>query len=265
MNLKFLTLWYSKIAFRFLSDENKKIFRQLEKVSLKIISAQSHLSFNETCLNNKLLPKYTNVHLHDEAVKTEPFYENFRENLVNHEVTKQDLKISDLEKLKTELSSSLRSSIDNFRFKSLMTFLQRIIDTKQLNIDITHNGKLTKLYGGEIFMKKQPETVVNLTSVNIHDNIKEVFNLGMNCHLKTRYNSIRKKIEVEKLYNQITNEKGKSNIVINDEESLRCELKRYGLKKPNDFTRRLISTEQMECIKNFNNNEHIRHNGKRRL
>ena len=36
-------------------------FREIELISLKIVN---HLLFNETCLNNNLLPTYTNVHIY---------------------------------------------------------------------------------------------------------------------------------------------------------------------------------------------------------
>ena len=52
-----------------------------EKKILSIIAVTFHRSFNETCLNNKLLPVYTNVNLHDEAVREEYLVDNFKKKL----------------------------------------------------------------------------------------------------------------------------------------------------------------------------------------
>ena len=40
--------------------------------------------FNETCLNNNLLPTYTNIRLHDDATKAESFVSDFRKELIVH-------------------------------------------------------------------------------------------------------------------------------------------------------------------------------------
>ena len=42
----------------------------IERISLKIIKLSCHLSFNETCLNNNLLPTYTNIYIHEFALDT---------------------------------------------------------------------------------------------------------------------------------------------------------------------------------------------------
>ena len=40
------------------------MFLELEKLQLKLISLKSHRTFNETCLNNDLLPTYTNIYMY---------------------------------------------------------------------------------------------------------------------------------------------------------------------------------------------------------
>ena len=46
------------------SDEQKSKFRLCERTLLKITCISSHLSFNETCVNNNLLPTYTNIYVY---------------------------------------------------------------------------------------------------------------------------------------------------------------------------------------------------------
>ena len=48
---KLVSTWMSFVVLRISSEAVKLKFREVEKVALKICSLNSHLSFNETCLN----------------------------------------------------------------------------------------------------------------------------------------------------------------------------------------------------------------------
>ena len=61
MNIKFF-----RVIFKVLNQECKKLYWKLERTSIKQISARAHRSFNETCLNNKLLPPYTNIYMYSD-------------------------------------------------------------------------------------------------------------------------------------------------------------------------------------------------------
>ena len=50
--IKVLSFWYSKIVLRFLKDNEKTMYRNLERSILKLKKYKSHLMFNETCYNN---------------------------------------------------------------------------------------------------------------------------------------------------------------------------------------------------------------------
>ena len=59
---KYLSLWLSFVILRISNEEIKLKFREIERISLKIVNLSCHLSFNETCFNNSLLPTYTNIY-----------------------------------------------------------------------------------------------------------------------------------------------------------------------------------------------------------
>ena len=72
MDIKFFgSLWLSRVIFKVLNQECKKLNRKLERNSIKQISARAHRSFNETCLNIciyiyiyiKLSPKWKKIHV----------------------------------------------------------------------------------------------------------------------------------------------------------------------------------------------------------
>ena len=60
----FLSKWLSFIILRVSSDDIKVLFRKLERLTMKLIKETSHRKFNETCIINYLLPKYTNIYIY---------------------------------------------------------------------------------------------------------------------------------------------------------------------------------------------------------
>ena len=52
--------WLSMVILRILTEEQLNKFRKIEKVQTKLNNSKCHLDFNITCINNELLPIYTN-------------------------------------------------------------------------------------------------------------------------------------------------------------------------------------------------------------
>jgi hypothetical protein len=64
-----------------------------------------------------------------------------------------------------------------------------------------------------------------LTDVTINSEMLKIFDLGIKCHLKTKVNHLSKKIELEKLYENIKSKEEKSEIIILNDEERRTDLK----------------------------------------
>ena len=60
----------------------RRAVRNIETTSRKIINARASVVFNEQCITNNLLPKFTNIRLNSEAVQRRKFTLDFRRNLV---------------------------------------------------------------------------------------------------------------------------------------------------------------------------------------
>ena len=60
----FISTWLSRCILKTAPLGMKAKFRELERLHLKIIKERSHLKFNEVCLNNALLPNYTNIYIY---------------------------------------------------------------------------------------------------------------------------------------------------------------------------------------------------------
>ena len=77
------------------SNGDKRIIRSIESISRKIINNEAAVTFNEQCILNNLLPKYTNIKVHDEAVRRDGVTLDYRRNLVLLQI-KQKTKTVDL-------------------------------------------------------------------------------------------------------------------------------------------------------------------------
>ena len=52
-------LWFSYVIFKTISNEAKVYFRQLEKTAKRLTKVEEHVKFNENCMKEDLLPRYT--------------------------------------------------------------------------------------------------------------------------------------------------------------------------------------------------------------
>ena len=80
----------------------------------------------------------------------------------------------------------------------------------------------------------------------------------MNCHIKQKFNYTSRKIELEKLYDNIREKEKNNLLVITNDDMLRCDLKRFGMKNMQHHqVGDVLSREQHAKIKQFRNREDI--------
>ena len=136
-------------ALHELSPEGRKVVRKIENTSRKIINAKASVVFNELCINNNLLPKFTNIRLSSEAVQRRPFTLDFRRNLVLNEI---DQKRGDIVRLQEQEG---RERIE-YRYLPIHEDVRGRID-EALSQELLHHKtvvqnriqkKLCNLYGG---------------------------------------------------------------------------------------------------------------------
>ena len=61
---EFIIQWYSRSIFNFQPSEIKQLFRKIETKSKQLITNNLHQEFNKICLNENLLPIYTNIYIY---------------------------------------------------------------------------------------------------------------------------------------------------------------------------------------------------------
>ena len=129
----------------------KQTFNKIQKLNRKLSEAKNAILFNDICIQENILPKYTNIKLHDRRVKKQSFTEEFQRNLVQHQVkTKQEL-VEKLQKKIAYLSESLHNSeIESSTKRRLFAYLDEKIENFEHADKVKIKKKLSKLYGGHL-------------------------------------------------------------------------------------------------------------------
>ena len=89
-------------------DSIKKTFNKIQKLNRKLSKAKTAVLFNDICLKENILPKYSDVKLHDHRAKKQPFTETFRRNLVEHQLNQKQTQVSELQQKVDALNKKLR-------------------------------------------------------------------------------------------------------------------------------------------------------------
>ena len=254
----FAIKWFSRHALNFSSQTVKETFRKLEYENRKLINNQEHLNFNEICLRENLLPKYTDFKLHDAAASQEDFVIECRRQLTERQIQSKKASIEQIKQDIIRTREQLRClAPTEVRFAALEMFLKRLMDQHRFNVVSQHDKKLSELYNGTILRKQNREAYVNLSNVNIGQDIEEILEHGMNCHLKTKVDKMRTKVEIEKIFYSIKKWETEKKVPITDEDRLKCELKRFGLKERPNYNKNLITKEQYTKLNELRNNNRM--------
>ena len=75
--------------------------------------------------------------------------------------------------------------------------------------------KLNNIYNGQIVLKNETNSFINLSNHQLTDPEKEFLNLGLNYHLPRKYSKIEKETEIELLYNSLLDLQSKDKISVN--------------------------------------------------
>ena len=247
--------WLSITCFKTLQPHQRKTFRILEKLILKKVKLICHLEFNKTCLINKLLPTYTNLNLHDGAAKEEEFVLDFRKNLIERQSEEQENEITIVENQIAEAHVSLEETVQSpIKRQALMIFLERTKHATEKETKEKQHRKLCQLYGGNIFVKQTKDSIVNLSARTISKDLQEIFTMGFNFHLKSKYDILNRKAQIEKLFEDIKSKERNNIVEIEDESLLKTDLERFGMKQHHS-NKAPLSKHQMNLIKEFNRDE----------
>ena len=191
-------------TFNEFSQHDRKIVRSLESLGKKHTNARYAVTFIDACIRENLLPKFTNLRLHDEAVQQNEHTLSFRRSLLKEEAKKKRRALDDITTRLQEASRTyqqlniaedLRQRTDN-ALQDLLRSHERVVRTRILR-------KLSTLYGAQVTLPDESDSYINLSAHNLTQDEKDFLNLGFTCRLLSKRNQQEKKAEIELLYQQV--------------------------------------------------------------
>ena len=239
-----------------LPAEKKQKIRKIEKINKKIASVKSSLVFNRTCIKENLLPKYTNISTHDPAAREESVTVQYRKQLINRQI---ELKEAELETLEESISEDYRNFhcmiADNEQRDSIINCLNEEKDN-QLRLNFNRiQKKLCKLHRGKVYLASSSDSFLNLSNHSLTEKQKEFLNLGLNCHIQPKYSKLKKKIELEILYDKLLSLQRENKIIINP--NLKDELRGESTRRRCFENSSILSDEMKQAAKELRSNPNI--------
>ena len=216
----------------------KRTIRKLEKTLKKLANCEQAVIFNQTCLKENILPKYSNIKTHDPAARNEAFTLEYRKQLVHRQIGEKKVQQSRLLDQLTDLFSSLRNfRLAEDRHQQIKTALHNLREHSREIAKSNILKKLNHLYNGTITLPQQSDGYINLSKHILTEQQKQVLNLGLNCHLQPKFDETDKKAELEMLYESILNLNKQGKITINPSlhEQLQAEGTKHRSRKPSQL------------------------------
>ena len=181
-----------------LPSKVKSSVRLLERTEKKLINCKCSLLFNQTCIQENLLPKYTKFKLYNSAIENDASTVKYRRGLVEKEIKSASARLTELEKL----VSTLKDEIAGYQcdLGATLDCLHDVLSNYNSVSRVKIVKKLSQLYHAyhiipndkHICIKNHVQCFVNLSDYQLSQTEENFLNLGLNCHTMPKYSKILK-------------------------------------------------------------------------
>ena len=237
--------------------EIKTEVRLYEKVLTKLFKAEHSRDFNKFCTKEGLLPNYSDITTHDSTEHNESFTVEYRKILIERQLQQAENNISELS-LKVEQVSVQLCQLENqygIRLHDVLHTLRSNVEKERINSKNTIVKKLERLYKGTVVLPQERKTYVNLSDHQLSKDEHEFLSLGMNVHLKPKFDHYRKRVELEKLFHDIENLKRDGFVNVN--ANVKDQLKAEGTKNRSRNRNSVLPARLQTAAKQLRNNPGI--------
>ena len=197
------------------SEALRKLFRKLESTEKKLLNIKWSIVFNNICLNENIMPTFTNIKHHDPAVVNTRQTLEYRKHLILSEIRKKEKNRVDVGRSRDSILEDIEEfQSDRELVVALHDALRLVIENCEKVQKIRTMKKLNELYNGQVLLKENVNSFVNLSNHELTPTEIEFLNLGLNYHIQPKYDKLHKATEMEMLYNQLTELESKNTITI---------------------------------------------------
>ena len=242
----------------------RRLYRQYENVSKKLINTKWSIEFNSICLKENLQPNYSRIKHHDPAKRRTLASSKYEKNLVEQEnkdkmrtmkslQTTQDKLLEEIELYECDVESKeqvFSELCDILRNSENVTKTRTVKKLNNLYFDSNNVASVKS-----ICFKKDTDSFINLSTYELSKEEREFLNLGLNCHIQPKYNRVNKQVNIEILYQNLLDLKSKKQIDIKPE--LADRLRSEGTKHRNPIHNSILSNSLKAAAKTLRNNNDI--------
>ena len=198
-----------------LQPTERKLVRKLEKVQLRINAAETAVLFNRTCIREGLLPRYSNVRLHEPHAANDRHTQAFRRRLVERQLREKQEEEKAARATAENIKRQWRSLQDGDR-AHVVNALQLVIEDDRRRREDTILRKLIKLNGGKLRLPQRQQNFLNLTQYQPDEDEEALLQLGLNCHFTDKPQPMQKRLEIEVLLDQLLTLKKGNKVKLSD-------------------------------------------------
>ena len=238
-------------------DKNlRSLYRKYESISKKLIKTKWSKTFNGICIKENIMPTYTKIRHHDPALNDATSTRKYQISLIQREIKEKDKIISKLNQDLMEIKNNIRNynSLESTK-RAIETSLELLLQNSDTAQKLLVVKKLNRLYNGQITLKNETNSFINLSDHQLTQDEKDFLNLGLNYHLQPKYDKLHKQTEMEVLYNTLLDLEREHKISMNPRiaEQLTAE----STKHRNPHYKSSVTPKLRNAAKGLKNNENI--------
>ena len=250
-------LFLSRIILKRLNYEQLHIFRKLERSLQICVKSAADIKFMNFCLENQLLPKFTNFKLYDVYAVESRECTGLRRKILLRALETKKNNLENEGKRSIEFLLELKRCSKQRIFYPCVLMLKRIICKLESDVTHTHVKKLRSLYGGYVYLPKHADNVINISNYELTDTELSLLKKGLNFSIKKKVKPLEQKIAMERLFYDIVEQSAKNKVVLNEDEHLKIKLKNFSLRNPNDKSQNNLSQEEHAACRSLRSNSNI--------
>ena len=254
---KAIVCFLSKIILKKLSNDHITKFRKLEKTMKNKSKIEADLKFLYFCSDNQLLPKFVNFKLYDVSAEHDNETLNFKRDLLLREIRNKEYNLIALCKESIKCVFDFSRSVKPLYFYASISFVARILAQFESDTLSRHARKLRSLYGAKVYLPENTNAVINISRYKLLPNEDKLLQKGLNFSLIAKPDPLNLKIELEKLYFDVSRHKRSNKILVTNDDDFKIKLKHFAIKSRKDNTKLELTRDEKLAMKDLRNNKDI--------
>lgn len=187
------------------SNEVLQIFRQCERTDIKLRKCKCDIEFIDTCITNKLVPKFIQFKLYSRRLQSEHLYRKFQKNLLFHELKNRKEDYDRLVNDRAHIYNRLKVMMSTIDFNHICNYIESNNNKKEQDVENRQCRKLFNLgFNAKPEILKPEDVIYNYSHRILTDKEKQALSFGLKyCFSTKKLNYSKYFTSFEKVFNTL--------------------------------------------------------------